>query len=123
MPVVAQFDPLVAEGYQPFDVKLIGWNAKVLAVLSRDAFGLENDDLPSFRRPEIVSQPIHKQMIAIAYLHAHHFVALVVMRAHSESRPLLQLRAAVIRRKPNPVRFTANFNGLNDIENQQLDRL
>src|ERR1017187_6277697 len=63
-----QRERLAAQPHEAFDVKLVARNAKILPMFFRDSRGCEYDDFAALRFAEIVSQPVHKQMVAGADL-------------------------------------------------------
>ena len=84
-----------------------------------DSFGFEDDDFTALRLTEVVSEPIHKQMVACADAEIHDFVALVINTVRLPSRARCQTLFAEIRWKPDRVRHVVYPKRLFNVENQK----
>ena len=133
MAVVADLDFFVRQGDEPFDVKLI-LRHRIHQVVARvgieNPLRLEHDDFAAFRLAEIVSQPVHEQMIARIHAEFDDVVAFVINVAGVGIKPgakheradALSRRLAEIRRKPNPVFLPAHLDRLPEINDLDADR-
>ena len=74
MPVIAEADPLIAHCHHAFDVELVlrkGGNA----------LGLEDDDLAALRVAEVVTHPVHEEVVAADDLEFEDVVAFAELLA------------------------------------------
>src|SRR5437899_2892311 len=97
---------LSAEGDEALDVEL----PPIVAQHPLDSSGLEHDDFAAFRPAEVIGQPIHKQVITTVSFQANDVLAFFNKFSRRKGFPQL------VRRKPDGMRFVADFEPLPEIE-------
>src|SRR5258706_10882194 len=104
VPVVVDLDAFTAKRDQPFDVILV---RRQRVILVADAPSLENDDIATRRVPEIITHPIHEQMIAGGDLQPDNGIARLDLRRTRDVPAGIDLVAGagekIIRREPDGV--------------------
>lgn len=110
MPVVADLHAFAGLHHHALDVKLILRE-------SLDAFGFKHDDFAALRLAEIVSEPVHEQVVARADLHHFHdVIALVINMAWIEAGAVDEIGFTVVRRKPHRLLHAADGKCLGKVE-------
>src|SRR6266496_1999705 len=101
--IPADLDPLTANGDQTFDIELI-----LRQII--DPFGFENNDFTASRWREVISKPIHEEMVSGIYLESHDVLAHVKMLSQLQPGACFKAagrRRTEIGRKPDRVRLTS----------------
>src|SRR5437899_2239405 len=104
--IVADTHVFSAKGDEALDVKL----PPIAALHPLDSGRLEHDDFAAFRPAEIIRQPIHEQVITTVSFQANDVLASFNKFSRRKGFPQL------VRRKPDGMRFVADFEPLPEIE-------
>ena len=112
MSIIADLNLVFPHGHHAFDVELVLRQAL-------DAPGLEDNNFAALRRAEVVTQPIHEEMIAGPDFHFYNIFALSERLSQMDAGSILQANRSIIRGEQDRVRFFAHYHGLPQIKNEQ----
>src|SRR6185437_4379901 len=106
---------VAAEADEAFDVKFVGRYVPIGALVFRDAFGLEDNDVAAAGRDKIVAEAIDEQMVAGDDFHFQYVVAAMKHGATRDSHVNFQVGRHLVLRRGGQV-HEGGLNGLDDVE-------